>query len=226
MIIKEPSVRDKITLTEPLKYKAISRHVLRGYNDLNLNDFTQLIEGRRSRRDFTCISLDDLGPLFYLTSRTKETAINENGLVVEKRNVPSSGGLHTINCFVSKLNDGSWYVYNSHQHSLDKIRVKSPSKLAIFKGKCQNLIGCSGDPYLIWYVCDLTRLGSKYENPESLALREAGAIASIQSLVAEGLNLAFCMLGLTGGNEASALLDQRQLLGVGAVIVGGRTRST
>lgn len=225
MKIREPKVRQKISPIAPLKYRVIDRHILPSDSNSRPEEFTRILELRRSRRKFQSVSLDDLGPLFYLSSRTKEAVNSENGLIIERRNVPSSGGLHTIDCFVSKFDDEKWYVYNSHRHSLDEVMVKDPSMLSCFKDKCQGLFDCSREPYLIWYVCDLDRLGCKYENPESLALREAGAIAAIQSLIAESRNLAFCMLGLTGSDEARALLDERQLLGVGTVVVGGLTSS-
>lgn len=223
--LKEAKIRDVIVPLEPIEYDIVSSLRLPCHANTASNIFSEVIESRCSRRLFSDITLEQLGPLFYLSSRTKESATNDYGLVIEKRNTPSCGAMHTIDCMVSQFGNDSWYVYNSRSHTFDKLDVNTPI-INQFKLECQQLIDCPDSAYLIWYVCDLERLSCKYENAEFLALRESGALASIQSLIAESYGLAFCMLGLMGHKQATSFSNQRDLLGVGVAVVGGFTNSS
>lgn len=218
--IQEAILKDNIFPTTSVKYNVISSLALPSNGKVSSNIFSEIIENRSSKRDFLAIELEELGPLFYLSSRTKETTINDYGLVIEKRNTPSCGSMHTLDCIVSRLDSNYWYVYNSLNHTLDLLDIDT-STINRFKLKCRDLIECSDSGYLIWYVCDLERLNCKYENPESLALRESGVLAATQALIAESYGLSFCILGLMGWQEAIALSDQRNLCGVGVAVVGG-----
>jgi hypothetical protein len=218
--IREAKVKDEIIPLEPFKYNVLTRLNLPSYDNDDSNTFLEVIESRSSRRDFSNIPLQKLGPLFYFSSRTKCSTTNDYGLVIEKRNSPSCGAMHTIDCMVSKFESDIWYVYNSRSHTFDRLNVNA-SLLKQFKRECKALIDCSDSAYLIWYVCDMDRLNCKYENAESLALRESGALAAIQSLIAENYGLAFCMLGVIGGDQAKIFSNQRNLVGVGVAVVGG-----
>lgn len=218
--IKEATLKDNIVPATSVKYDVISSLALPSSGKIYSNIFTEVIENRSSKRDFLAIELEDLGPFFYLSSRTKETTINDYGLVIEKRNTPSCGSMHTLDCIVSRFDSNNWYVYNSLNHTFDLLDIDT-SIINLFKMKCRDLIECSESGYLIWYVCDLERLNSKYENPESLALRESGVLSATQSLIAQSYGLNFCMLGLMGWKEATAFSNQRNLFGVGVAVVGG-----
>lgn len=218
--IKEVIVKDKVVPVEPIKYDARSSISLPSHGRVNSNIFSEVIESRYSRREFSNIELEQLGPLLYMSSRTKETMTNDCGLIIEKRNSPSCGAMHTIDCIVSKIGSDKWYIYNSHKHSFDQLDVDTVI-INEFKQECRKLIDCSDSGYLIWYVCDLDRLSCKYDNAELLALRESGALAATQGLIAESYGLGFCILGLLGCREAKVFSNQRNLLGVGVAIVGG-----
>lgn len=218
--LEEAKIRDEVIPVDPIEHPISSSLNLPGSASAVSNIFLDVIESRCSRRDFSDISLEQLGPLFYLSSRTKQSMINEYGLVIEKRNTPSCGAMHTIDCFVSQFISDSWYVYNSRSHSFGEL-ILNGSTVNHFKQKCKRLINCPDHAYLIWYVCDIERLSCKYEHAESLALRESGVLASTQSLIAESLGLSFCMLGVMGCKEADFFSAQRKLLGVGVSVVGG-----
>lgn len=218
--IQEAIVRDSVDPIATVKYNVKSSIALPSQGNISSNIFSEVIETRCSRRDFLEIQLEQLGPLFYLSSRTKETTINDHGLVIEKRNSPSCGAMHTIDCIVSKFSNDCWYLYNPRNHSFDLLDIET-SIINQFKLECRRIIGCSETGYLIWYVCDLERLSCKYENAEFLALRESGALSATQGLIAESYGLGFCMLGLMGCQEAKVFSDQRNLLGVGVSVIGG-----
>lgn len=218
--IEEAKIKDEIIPVEPFKYDVSTRLNLPVSVNAASNSLLEVIESRYSRREFSSISLENLGPLFYFSCRTKYSTINDYGLVIEKRNSPSCGAMHTIDCIVSKFESDIWYVYNSRSHTFDQLNINT-SSLKQLKQECKALINTTDSAYLIWYVCDMDRLSCKYENAQSLALRESGALAAIQSLIAENYDLAFCMLGIMGGDKAKIFSNQRDLMGVGVAVVGG-----
>ena len=218
--IQEAIVKDEVVPVAPVKYDVKSSVILPSQGAISSDIFSEVVEARCSRRDFLEIQLEELGPLFYLSSRTKETTTNDYGLVVEKRNSPSCGAMHTVDCIVSRFSGDGWYVYNARNHSFDLLDVDA-SIVNQFKLECRKSIECSDSGYLIWYVCDLERLSCKYENAEFLALRESGALAATQGLIAGSYGLGFCILGLMGCQEAKAFSNQRNLLGVGVAVIGG-----
>jgi len=78
---------------------------------------------------------------------------------------------------------------------------------------------------IFWFVADLTRSAARYENPESLAWRDSGALLATIGLVAEGLNLKCCGLGFHDIPTLRRFLRLNEsVIGVGGCIVAGRAR--
>lgn len=215
----EPHVKRHICNVPPIKFEVAKKIKLTYLNSDLRYSFRQLLENRTSNRSFNTIRLEELGNLFYLVNRTKIVDYNVDGLMVEKRNYPSAGALHTISCLITQMHVDDWYSYNPVDHSFDLLDIDS-SKLLKFKQNCFSLVEQT-DGFLIWYVCDAERLNGKYRHIESLAFRESGAMAAMQSLVAEALDLSFCILGLHGFKHAATLSDKSKLIGVGTAMVGG-----
>lgn len=220
----EPTIKSKISPLPRLEYDVVDSILLDGFDSDNATEsaFFSVLETRESRR--TCYEIDSLslGKLLFLSSRVKSSGISSDRLQVQKRNVPSSGGLHAIDCFVSKSNSNDWYVYNPSRHTLDRLRLSQKRLIEFHRNECFNILPEMQGGYLIWYVCDIERMRSKYENPESLAYRDSGVLSGIQSLIAESLGFAFCMVGRLGYKEAAGFSNKRDLIGVGSAIVGGR----
>lgn len=220
----EPTIKSKICPLSRVEYDVVDSVLLGGIDNENAIEpgFFKVLETRESRR--ACYEIDflSLGKLFFLSSRVKSSGISSHHLQVQKRNVPSSGALHAIDCFVSKSNSSDWYVYNPNKHSLDRVKLTQKRLIEFHKNECFNFLPEMQAGYLIWYVCDIERMRSKYENPESLAYRDSGVLSGIQSLIAESLGFAFCMVGRSGYKEAAEFSNERDLIGVGSAIVGGR----
>lgn len=217
----EPKNKAQILPLSRLEYDVVESILLDGFDDVESPLFFQILESRKSRRSCRELDLFSLGKLFFLSARVKSSELNETGLQIQKRNVPSAGALHSIDCFVSKIGSPDWYVYNPYKHSFDRLSLNEPDLIEAHKQECFNFLPGMQAGYLIWYVCDIERLKSKYENPESLMYRDSGVLSGIQSLIAEALGLPFCLVGRLGYEEASKLSDKRDLIGAGAAIVGG-----
>ena len=76
---------------------------------------------------------------------------------------------------------------------------------------------------IIWFVADLARSGARYKNPESLAWRDSGALLATISLVAEGMGLNCCGLGLHDIPTLRKFLKlEDRIIGVGGCILAAR----
>jgi hypothetical protein len=70
-------------------------------------------------------------------------------------------------------------------------------------------------------VAEPGKTGSKYEDPDSLVLRDAGVVLGYMSFVAEALGLAFCPLGITGNPSLTQGLPSAEALrAVGLAVIG------
>lgn len=222
MIEMEPVLKEDIVGIPKIEYEIQNSITLPNHNQQTSRSFIDVLENRHSLRELGFIDLRALGKLLYLSSRTKQIHISEDDLVIEKRNAPSAGALHTLDCIISNFDNLKWYIYNSKKHSLDQMLLKDISDLQFFKEECRSMLPNLKSGYLLWHVCDIERLGCKYYNPESLAIRESGALSAIQSLIAEELGLAFCMLGKLGYEVATHLSLKRKLIGTGTAVLGSR----
>lgn len=182
------------------------------------NDFLQLLKTRRTRREFKSVHLNDVGELLYLSNRTLFRE-NSSGLTTEKRPVISAGGLHCVEILVSPANDSYLYRYNSISHSFERLTSYSTSKI---RQVINQFFPTGKHASAIWYVGDITKASGKYEHPESLIWRDAGAILSTHSLVSEHLNLAFSPLGVTLQAHAEKLSNERILMCLGIALIGSR----
>lgn len=179
--------------------------------------FSHVLEQRRCSRVFGALDLVSLSKFLYYSCRTKERDINNNGAVIERRPVVAAGGFHVVSCLINLPEKKQWYLYNPTKHSLDRLDLLLLKSVA---GDARTFIQNADKAVLIWYIGDMTRLRSKYVNPDSLIWRDAGALLATQSLVAEWLHLSFCPLGLTGEAEARLISKQRELVGLGFALVG------
>lgn len=183
------------------------------------NSFNAVLNNRQTRRVFSLLNKDEVGELFYLSNRTLWRDSNSSGLTIEHRPVVSAGGLHAVECLVLSPDDDAWYRYDPFKHQLQCLDISGLDALA---RSARAFFPTAGEATIIWYLGDMTRLSGKYQHPESLLWRDAGAMIATHSLVSEHLGYAFCPLGITGGEEAKTLSDKRVLVGLGLALVGGR----
>ncbi|HBY85443.1 MAG TPA: hypothetical protein DEO86_06170 [Colwellia sp.] len=181
--------------------------------------FIEVLENRKSVREFTSVGLSTIGHLLYLSNRVKEASVNEFGHIIEKTSVATPGSLNATHCVLRSPENGSWYHYNARKHMLELIGV-SEDELDKFAKTCFSLIPGSENSWLLWYINDIELLESKYDDPVTLAYRDAGGIATTHGLVCQYLGINFCQIGLHGNHEAQYILNERKLIGVGVALIG------
>jgi SagB-type dehydrogenase family enzyme len=183
----------------------------------------QVLNTRQSRRDFKSpLTFQQLGDLLWHSSRTRSTArVGGNTLWASKPS-PSGGGCHPVQMLVLRapvLND-KLLLYDSEHHVFG-VRELPNTKLI---QKCLREVDMCLEIHngtVIWFVADLARSGARYRNPESLAWRDSGALLATIGLVAEGMELECCGLGLHEIPALRRFLKMNQsVIGVGGCIVG------
>lgn len=172
---------------------------------------------RRTRRQFSNLSLDMLGSLLWVCCHTQELGSNHLGFPLSRRPCPSGGSIHPVHLLVLLPQENCWYRYDPREHALHE----TPSKLDATKVKSsmQNIV-TAPSATLFLLAAEPGMTAAKYEASASIVWRDAGVILGILAIAAEALDLSFCPLGITGEPWVSQLLEQPGLFGVGGAFVG------
>lgn len=212
-------INSEITPLKRLTFRGKPTELVVPHTQSN-KSFLDVLENRSSSYEFEEFSAQQLANVLYFSSRTKKTSLNKWGQTIEYRNVASPGAMHSIYCFVKAPNNISWFCYDNQLHALNEQEVAPDIS---FESECRSLVENPNNSWLIWYVCDLDLLSSKYQNPLPLAYRECGGIAATQHLVCEALGYNFTQLGIRGANQAQIFSNERQLFGLGTALIAGRS---
>lgn len=217
--LKSPVPKSDPVVIDPINWS--SNNVVKlPYPEASMNvSFGDVLEKRKTRRQFKNITKDEVGYLLYMANRTLYRDRNSQGILTEHRPVISSGGLHVVECLVLFPGENVWNRYDSLNHQFQRLYIDH-EKLSNLALNARGFFETSNIAAVIWYVGDFTRISGKYDHAQSAMWRDSGAIQATHSLVSEYLNYAFCPLGITGQDEAQLLSDQRNLLGLGLSLVG------
>lgn len=186
---------------------------------LSVNDLAAVIRKRRSGSSFSKLGLQSLEALLAYSLST--LAVNASDPERELRPVPSAGALHSLQLL---LNEGeAWYVYLSRLHVLRRVNVDHNAAAPLREEVSQ--VRDPGQGVLLLLLAEMGVLAARYENPETLALREAGCLLGHLGLIAEALELSYRILGPTGEPWAHQLVVGATglFVGVGTALVGCRS---
>jgi SagB-type dehydrogenase family enzyme len=191
-----------------------------------LGALEKLLGSRQSRREFAApLTLQQLGDLLWHAYRVRRR-LRRNG-VWESRPCPSGGGCYPISVVALRMASlpkvALVYYAGHHAFGVRELPTRGVLRRAVADvGRCLK----AGKGTILWFVADLGWSGGRYENPESLAWRDSGALLATIGLVAEGMGLNCCGIGvhdLAGLRGFLRLEDW--MLGVGGCVVSGRDRS-
>src|SRR3546814_373336 len=118
-------------------------------------------------------------------------------LEAQRRVSPSAGGLHPIHLVCIKSEQSAAKLYEPSTHGFrvlqtDHARVHQANEREVSAVLGANR-GCT-----VRFIADAIRVSAAYEHPESLILRDAGALLATLCFYAEWLGLAACPLGFLG----------------------------
>jgi hypothetical protein len=180
----------------------------------------EVLGRRRSARQFHPLHQDALGALLWHSQRRQATAPSPLGFDLERRPAPSGGAIHPIHLLVFQPAVGRWARYDGAAHGLHDLGDWATS-LSELVDHARTLVA-DASATLVWFVAEPGKTAAKYEHAESVVWRDAGVLQGVMVTAATGLGLEACLLGFTGDTWAGRLADQGQLVGMGALLVGGR----
>lgn len=217
--MNDPYPKKKPDFCKPFIYSTKSKHSLkRNFSPLK-KDFYSVIENRRSTRDFSKITLNQLEEMLFYSSRITSINIDNFNYITTKRNVPSAGARHPIDLLVSlpekerKLN-----YYNPLDHSLNELFVED-SKLVNFFSKINENLNLE-NACVIWFSIQINKTASKYNNPESLYWKDTGILLYHIQLISSYLGLKSCPLGTLASEPFNRLFEENTLISGGGILIG------
>jgi SagB-type dehydrogenase family enzyme len=179
--------------------------------------FIEVLEGRRSRRLFGRLSAQRLSLLLWYAARTRASHQESSGFLWQHRPAPSAGGRHPVDILVAGQRETA--LYDPISHSLHPLH--NGDLIADGLVSLTNEVVPVQQATILWFVAQPARTASKYANAESLIWRDAGALLTVISLVAEALDLNCCAIGATGDPWLSGALEfGEDLHGLGGCLVG------
>jgi len=182
-----------------------------------------LLERRQSRRQFDePLTVQQLGDLLWHAYRVRRrNRVSENWFW-ESRPCPSGGGAYPISVVTlqAKSFSEALLIYYARDHAFGVRALSSKAILRRALAEVDRALKV-GKGTLLWFVADIGWSGGRYQNPESLAWRDSGALLATVGLVAEGMGLNCCGLGM---HEIPSVrrflgLDMR-VIGVGGCVIG------
>lgn len=183
--------------------------------------FLDVLFSRRSTKSFSeNILLKELSSLLYLSNKISSFSYDQKNYLTSKRTAPSAGGRHPVDILVSIENKDrrNLSLYNPVDHSISELLLDENS-LGIFFDKISENLKLDNS-CIIWFSIQVNKTGSKYENPESLYWRDAGALLYCLQLVAEYMGLKSCPLGTLAIEEFGNLFDDKRLVSGGGIYLG------
>lgn len=182
-------------------------------------DFINVLTQRQSRRSFSSpLNNIQISTLLHYTLKIKKIECDINGNIIwNHSNVPSAGGLASIDTFVVSKYKGSkqLFFYNPYRHSLNLLNIKNEDVDTIIQ--LANQVIEAQNSTLFIFAAQAETIFSKYQNAESLIWRDSGVIYMGLGLMAEALGLNSCALGITFEPILSEILG---LHGVGGMLIG------
>lgn len=184
--------------------------------------FDQVITGRKSQRTFSGNNLQQLSNILWYTAKVKQTFVQDNGYVLTHRGTPSAGARHPIDILIiDKVlfdNDLPHY-YNPIEHSLNKLDLATQI-VETFIRHIDTLIDTT-NATIMWFVVHPERTAAKYENPESLIWRDAGALINSVQLTCTALNIKCCPVGSLGEPYIGEFFNHQEgIFGAGGLLIG------
>lgn len=185
-------------------------------------DLYSAVERRRTVREFGRLASDSLSAFLWHSARTQGAWTDSHGERRERRPSPSAGACHPHDLLVlQRARRSEWTAafYSPQRHALDYFQPTAEALHGLIR--VASAAVDPGDGIFVFMAGRAERTARYYENPESLIWRDAGAMLGVMSIVASGLGIAFCPLGLTGEPYVSRIAGSGTA-GYGGFVLGSR----
>jgi len=184
--------------------------------------FDEVITNRKSQRTFSGINLQQLSDILWYTAKVKQTFVQDNGFILTHRGSPSAGARHPIDILIlnqTLLDNNFPHYYNPIEHTLNRLDLATQI-VETFIGHIDNIINTT-NATIMWFVAHPKRTAAKYQSPESLIWRDAGALINSIQLTCTALNIKCCPIGSLGDPYIGDFFNrQAGVFGAGGVLIG------
>lgn len=220
----DPSPRQVPLPCRPFRLSSGEGQYLNIPEQMDQVGFWDIVETRKSRREFGKLNELSLGSLLWYSAKSLSRKRLGNGVIWEHRASPSAGGLHPVNIVVQAPQDGAFplFDYDPLGHALRQIDAAEEAGCRL--NQLVNKVVDTQSGTVLWLVADFCRTDAFYSNAASLVWKDSGVLIGMLCLVAEALKLNACPLGICGDKWLREAIDLPDgIHGVGAVVVGERS---
>lgn len=183
-------------------------------------DFHEVLASRRSSTGGRTTEAD-LAAILKRSTELRHRGADGRFGEWESRSSPASGGLHALSLLCLSVDqDGVSGFYDVDRHSLLAADDLAVARKLNFRSVSEIAGTSSGTT--VQLVADVARYQACYDGWQSLALRDAGALAMTICLSATVLRVRSVVLGRLGHEIVAAAGLDNSYVGVGAVHLGGR----
>lgn len=183
--------------------------------------FANVVRARRSKRAIAAASLEQVAQVVREALKADFVGYGEKQGRRLKA-VLSAGALHPVKAIILRR-DQRPIVYDDGADQFLSVQVRDASAYTAFLRTCATVLP-DADGHWVALIADCWTVRSLYSNHESLVWRDAGAVIQMMALLAEAHEMAFCPLGVLGGEIIEALLPETSdIIPVGVVVLGRKT---
>lgn len=162
-----------------------------------------VLDLRRSLLPKSPLSVADLSTVLWYAARIRHAGQDELKRPWSSRAAPGAGGVCEIDLVVDDGVTEPWLYDPRHHRSilLDGIDAES---LTNVRSRLRSWAP-DADGTALYFLADFAAMSARYEFPQTLIWRDAGALVAVVALVSAWLGLACCPLGLNGREMMTAL---------------------
>ena len=181
--------------------------------------FFEVLQARRSRTGGP-IAIEQVGRILHFSMQLREQRSDGRFGFWESRTCASAGGIHGIRvCLVPISDEKPGGFYSPDDHTLSAMQNASTVRSEATRFLRDLKLPPSG--WVVQLVADVAAYSDRYLNPESLILRDAGALCATISLVCEAFGERSRLLGHLDRGIVTALDLGANYAGVGGVHLTG-----
>lgn len=177
------------------------------------DSFGLVLSRRRSEVPTQDLRLSALSEILWMSARTQRA-----GGRFQLRPHPSAGGQHPTTLAILRHRGGSIYFYDPLRHALHVTR-RPLSQISIMRRQIAKVLPNGvGTAILVLLTPEITR--AKYEAPQSLMWRDAGALLATLHLTATACGKRSTLIGLLGERWPEYMGLAPRMIPAGILVIG------
>lgn len=217
--MNNPTPKDKEDKTVAFNYPVCGiTSLAKPVADHNFNYFDLHLQ-RRSTTRLSMLADRQLDELLWFSAKVIQIQFRSNGYTLTQRPSASAGARHPVDLVVVKpAQPRQLYYYNPFEHTLNALKLDKNEVASFIDHVNENIV--IGETTLIWFIAHPDRTAAKYDNPQSLIWRDAGALLHCIQSTCAAMGLGSCPIGTLAEPYISQLFKDSTILSAGGIIIG------